>query len=66
MKQCTCGNKEFNTIFQTEVTFRLDEEGTLLKAIDENDLGGDGIYTCQKCDKEYQSGDFNDIDYILK
>lgn len=62
MKHCPqCKNKTFHTIFSTEVTFE-NKEGTLT-AVDENNLGHDGIFICSNCEAEYKTSDFDDIIY---
>ena len=59
MNKCICGNKYFESTFDTLVTFKL--ENKTLTALEEEKLGSDGIYRCTKCDKEYQTKDFENI-----
>lgn len=64
IEQCECGNKTFSSIYSTEVTFTLDDK--ILVATDENPIGSNNIFICQKCDKEYTTSDFGEIDLIIR
>lgn len=60
MKQCECGNKTFDSIFSSRVIFTLDDNG-ILTAIDEENIGGNSIFVCTKCDREYTTSNFKEI-----
>lgn len=61
MKKCKCGSKNFEAVCSTRVELEL-KDGVLI-AVNEEDLGDSGVYTCPNCETEYSRSDFKEIIY---